>query len=88
MRIEGKPHGKAPLKIQCIKKMRKNKKQLLSNPVLDSKKTLQLCKFVLVEIFFEDVDVYTDPMKWMHHYDFHTYPLSLLVMKNIQIKFG
>jgi predicted glycosyltransferase involved in capsule biosynthesis len=67
MRKEGKPHGKPPLKLQCIKKMRRNKKQLLSNPVLHSKKTSQLCKFVLVEDFFEDVDVYMDLMKWMHH---------------------
>jgi hypothetical protein len=48
-------------------KMRRNKKQLLSNLVLHSRKISQLCKFVLVEDFVEDVDVYTDPMKYMHH---------------------
>jgi hypothetical protein len=52
-----------PLKLQCIKKMRRNKKQLLSNHVLHSKKTSQLCKFVLVEDFVEDVDVCMDLMK-------------------------
>jgi hypothetical protein len=61
--------------------MRRNKKQLLSNLVLHSKKTSQLCKFVLVEDFVEDVDVYMD-------IDVYIYPLSLLVMKKIQIKFG
>jgi hypothetical protein len=55
--------GKPPLKLQCIKKMRRNKKQLLSNHVLHSKKTSQPCKFVLVEDFVEDVDVCTDLMK-------------------------
>jgi hypothetical protein len=48
-------------------KMRRNKKQLLSNHVLHSKKTSQLCKFVLVEDFVEDVDVCMDLMKYMHH---------------------
>ena len=43
--------------------MRRNKKQLLSNLVLHSKKTLQLCKFVLLEDFVEDVDVYIDLIK-------------------------
>jgi hypothetical protein len=54
-----------PLKLQCIKKikMRRNKKQLLSSHVLHSKKTSQLCKFVLVEDFVEDVDVCMDLMK-------------------------
>ena len=42
--------------------MRRDKKQLLSNRVLHSKKTSQLCKFVLVEDFV-DVDVYMDLMK-------------------------
>jgi hypothetical protein len=68
--------------------MRRNKKQLLSNLVLHSKKTSKLCKFVLVEDFVEDVDVCMDLMKYMHHLFVHTYPLSLLVMKKIQIKFG
>jgi hypothetical protein len=61
MRKEGKPHGKTPPPPPQItmhkKNMRRNKKQLLSNPVLHSKKTSQLCKFVLVEDFVEDVDV-------------------------------
>jgi hypothetical protein len=48
-------------------KMRRNKKQLLSNLVLHSKKTPQLCKFVLVEDFVEDADVCMDLMKYMHH---------------------
>jgi hypothetical protein len=43
---------------------------------------------VLVKDFVEDVDVCTDLMKYMHQWDFHTYPHSLLVMKKIQIKFG
>jgi hypothetical protein len=46
-----------------INKRRRNKKQLLSNLVLHSKKTSQLCKFVLVEDFVEDVDVCMDLMK-------------------------
>jgi hypothetical protein len=59
---------KPPLKLQCMKqKMRRNKRQLLSNHVLHSKKTSQLCKFVLFEDFVEDVDVCTDMMKYMHH---------------------
>jgi hypothetical protein len=45
------------------KKMRRNKKQLLSNYVLHSKKTSQLCKFVLLKDFVEYVDVFTDMMK-------------------------
>jgi hypothetical protein len=45
------------------KKMRRNKKQLLRNRVLHSKKTSQLCKFVLAQDFVEDVDVCTDLMK-------------------------
>jgi hypothetical protein len=59
------PPPPPPLKLQCIKKkkMRRNKKQLLSNLVLHSKKTSQLCKFVLVEDFVEDVDVCMDLMK-------------------------
>ena len=68
--------------------MRRNKRQLLSNHVLHSKKTSQLCKFVLFEDFVEDVDVCTDLMKYMHHWYFHTYLLYLLVMNNIQINFG
>jgi hypothetical protein len=80
--------GKPPLKLQCIKKMRRNKKQLLSNLVLHSKKTSQLCKFVLIEDFVEDVDVCMELVKCMHHWYFHTYPLYLLLMKNIQTKFG
>ena len=68
--------------------MIRNKRQLLNNHVLHSKKTLQLCKFVLFEDFFEDVDVCMDMMKYMHHWDVYTYPLYLLVMKNIQINFG
>jgi hypothetical protein len=59
MRKKGKPHGKKPPSRYnvCKKKMRRNKKQLLSNPVLHSKNTSQLCKFVFVEDFVEDVDV-------------------------------
>jgi hypothetical protein len=68
--------------------MRRNKKKFLSNLVLHSKKTSQLCKFVLVEDFVEDVDVCMDMMKYMHHLYVHTYPLYLLVINNIQIKFG
>ena len=69
-------------------KNEKEKKQLLSNGVLHSKKTSQLCKFVLVEDLVEDVDVCMDLMKYMHHWYFHTYPLYILVIKKIQIKFG
>ena len=68
--------------------MIRNKRQFLSNHVLNSKKTSQLCKYVLFEDFVEDVDVYTDLMKYMHNWYFYTYPLYLLVMKNIQINFG
>jgi hypothetical protein len=46
-----------------LKKMRRNKKKLLSNYVLHSKKTSQVCKSVLVEDFVEDIDVCTDLMK-------------------------
>jgi hypothetical protein len=71
MRKEGKPHGNNPpppqITMHKIKKCRRNKKQLLNNPVLHSKKTSQLCKFVLVEDFVEDVDACTDMMKYMHH---------------------
>jgi hypothetical protein len=70
MRKEGKPHGKNPPSNYNAckkKKMRRNKKQLLSNLVLHSKKTSQLCKFVLVEDFIEDVDVCMDLMKYMPH---------------------
>jgi hypothetical protein len=89
MRKEGKPHGKNPPQITMHKKkMRRNKKQLLSNRVLHSKKTSQLCKFVLVEYFVEDVDVCMDLMKYMHHLYVQTYPLYILAMSNIQIKFG
>jgi hypothetical protein len=49
------------------KKIRRNKKKLLNNCVLHSKKTSQLCKFVLFEDFVEDVDVCTYLMKYMHH---------------------
>jgi hypothetical protein len=70
MRKEGKPNGKPlppppPTNYNALKKikMRSKKKQLLSNRILHSKKTLQLCKFVLVEDFVEDVDVCTDLMK-------------------------
>jgi hypothetical protein len=52
-----------PLKLQCIKKMRRDEKQLLRNHVLHSKKTLQLCNFMFVEYFVEDVDVCMDLMK-------------------------
>jgi hypothetical protein len=68
--------------------MGRNKKKLLSNIVLHSKKTLQLSKFVLVEDFVEDVDVCMDIMNYMNHLDVHTYPIYLVVMKNIEIKFG
>jgi hypothetical protein len=71
-----------------IKKEKEQKKQLLSNLVLHSKKTSQLCKFVLVEAFVEDVDLCTDMMKYMNNLYFHTYPIYLLVMNNIQINFG
>jgi hypothetical protein len=63
MRKEVKPHGKKPPQITMHKKMKRNKKQLLNNLVLHSKKTSQLCKFVLVEYFVEDVNVCTDLMK-------------------------
>jgi hypothetical protein len=46
-----------------LKKMRRNKNQWLRNLVLHSKKTLQLCKFVLVEDFVEYVDICMDLMK-------------------------
>jgi hypothetical protein len=70
MRKEGKPLGNPPpsSNYNAYKnKMRRNKKQLLSNLVLHSKKISQLCKFVLVEDFVEDVDVCTDMMKYMNH---------------------
>jgi hypothetical protein len=69
MRKEGKPHGnKTPPQITMHKiKNEKEQKQLLSNHVLHSKKTSQLCKFVLVEDFVEDIDVCMDLMKYMHH---------------------
>jgi hypothetical protein len=72
MRKEVKPYGTPPppppqITMHKIKKMRRNKKQLLRNLVLNSKKTSQLCKFVLIEYFVEDVDVCTDLMKYMHH---------------------
>jgi hypothetical protein len=52
--------GKSPPpKVQCIKRLKKNKRQLLSNCVLHSKETLQMCKFKLDEDFVEDVDVCT-----------------------------
>jgi hypothetical protein len=68
MRKEGKHHGKSPLQITIHKKIkiRRNKKQLLRNHILHSKKTSQLCKFVLIEYFVEDVDVCKDLMKYMH----------------------
>jgi hypothetical protein len=55
--------GKIPPKVQCIKKMKKEQKKLLSNCVLHSKETLQMCKFMLGEYFVEDVDVCMDMMK-------------------------
>jgi hypothetical protein len=58
----GKPPPQGTMYVKK-KKMRRNKKQLLSNLVLHSKKTSQLCKFVLVEDFVEDVDVCMDLMK-------------------------
>jgi hypothetical protein len=62
----GNPPPQGTMYVKKIK-MRRNKKQLLSNRVLHSKKTSQLCKFVLVEGFVEDVDVGTNLMKYMHH---------------------
>jgi hypothetical protein len=61
----GNPPPPPQKKKEDIKKskLRRNKKQLLSNHVLHSKKTSQLCKFVLVEDFVEDVDVCMDLMK-------------------------
>jgi hypothetical protein len=44
-------------------KNEKEQKQLLSNCVLHSKETLQMCKFKLGEDFVEDVDVCMDLMK-------------------------
>jgi hypothetical protein len=70
MRKEGKPHGNNPppqITMHKIKKMGRKKKHLLRNHVLHSKKTSQLCKFVLFEDFVEDVDVCTDLMKYMNH---------------------
>ena len=55
--------GKTPPQITMHKKNEKEQKQLLSNLVLHYKKTSQLCKFVLVEDFVEDVDVCRDLMK-------------------------
>jgi hypothetical protein len=52
-----------PLKVQCIKKMKKEQKKLLSNYVLHSKETLQMCKLMLNEYFVEEVDVCMDLMK-------------------------
>jgi hypothetical protein len=67
MRKEGKPHGNPPPPppqgTMYVKKNEKDKKQWLSNHVLHSKKTSQLCKFVLVEYFVEDIDVCMDIMK-------------------------
>jgi hypothetical protein len=66
VRKDGKPHGKPPPTPQItmhVKKMIRNKKKLLSNRVLHSKKTSPLCKFVIVEDFVEDVDVCMDLMK-------------------------
>jgi ribosomal protein S8 len=68
MRKEGKPHGnKTPPQTTMHKIKNANKRQFLSNHVLHSKKTSQLCKFVLFDDFVEDVDVYTDLMKYMHN---------------------
>ena len=55
---------KPPSQITMHKiKNEKEQKQLLSNHMLHSKKTSQLYKFVLIEDFVEDVDVYMDLMK-------------------------
>jgi hypothetical protein len=56
----GKP---PPQSTMHKKKNEKEQKEVAKQCVLHSTKTSQLCKFVLIEDFVEDVDVCTDLMK-------------------------